>query len=170
MAEPVFLYLVRHGLAEERGHAYPDDRLRPLTAEGVERMREEGKGLRALDVEFDEVLTSPFVRARQTAEALAGVYSRPPRVTDLPALGVDGSTDDVLDALGARTDGRSLALVGHAPDIGVLAARLIGARPALEFKKGAVCCIEVEALPSARAGSLRWFLTPRILRALGRRA
>jgi phosphohistidine phosphatase len=170
MDEPVLLYLVRHGLAEERGHAHPDDSLRRLTAEGVERMREEGKGLRALGVEFDEILTSPFVRARQTAEALAGVYSRPPRVTDVPALGVDGSIDDVLDALGARTDCRSLALVGHAPDIGVLAARLMGARPALEFKKGAVCCIEVAALPPVRAGALRWFLTPRMLRDLGRRA
>ena len=57
-------------------------------------------------------------------------------------------------------------MVGHGPTIGELAARLIGSRHAIEFKKGAVCCIDIEGVPPAGPGDLRWLLTPKILRAL----
>src|SRR5438552_8109471 len=62
------LYLIRHGLAAERGEAYPDDSKRPLTSRGIQRLKREAKALNALDVSFDVILTSPFVRTRQTAE------------------------------------------------------------------------------------------------------
>jgi phosphohistidine phosphatase len=169
MQKPVMLYLVRHGLAEERGDRYPDDSLRPLTGEGIGRMEEEAQGLRVLEVEFDEILTSPYTRARQTAEALARAYGKAPRVTDVDALAPGGRFDDLLEALGARSALHSLALVGHEPDIGQLAARLIGARRALTFKKGAVCGIEVAGLPPTGLGTLQWFLPPRMLRRLGQR-
>jgi phosphohistidine phosphatase len=167
MPGPVLLYLVRHGLAADRGPEYPDDRLRPLTPEGLQRSREIGEGLRAAGAQIQEILTSPATRTHQTAEALARAWSPAPRVADLPALGVDGSVPGVLDALAALARRREVALVGHAPDIGLLAARLIGARLPLEFKKGAVCCIEVASLPASR-GTLRWFLPPRLLRQLAR--
>jgi phosphohistidine phosphatase len=169
MYSPVTLYLVRHGLAEERGDGYPDDSLRPLTAEGIGRIEEEALGLRVLEVELDEILTSPYTRTRQTAEAIARGYGRAPRVTDVDALAPGGRFDDLLEALGHRSGLHNLALVGHEPDIGQLAARLIGARRAIAFKKGAVCCIEVPGLPPAGLGPLQWFLPPRILRRIGRR-
>jgi phosphohistidine phosphatase len=167
MPGPVLLYLVRHGVAEERGPVYPDDDLRPLTAEGLQRSREVGEGLRAIGAEIQEILTSPATRCRQTAAAIARAWSPAPQVTDLPALAVDGRVSGVLEDLARFARRPELALVGHAPDIGQLAARLIGARLPLEFKKGAVCCIEVEALPASR-GTLRWFLPPRLLRELGK--
>ena len=65
------IYLVRHGLAAEQGPEFPNDDDRPLTSEGIERLRVQVLGLRALDVRLDRVLTSPLVRAAQTAEILA---------------------------------------------------------------------------------------------------
>jgi phosphohistidine phosphatase len=164
----VLLYLVRHGVAEEPGEAWPDDSKRPLTAKGKARLREVAQGLLALDVQMDEVVTSPFVRARQTAEILASAYADVPPVTLLPALAVGGAPGEVLSQLGRFAKRQNLGLVGHAPGIGELAARLIGARRAFDFRKGAVCCIEVDALTAAPRGRLRWFLTPRMLRQIGR--
>ena len=164
----VLLYLVRHGVAEEPGEAWPDDSKRPLTAKGKARLREVAQGLLALDVQMDEVLSSPFVRARQTADVLASAYADVPPITLLPALAVGGDVAGALAQLPRFARRQNLALVGHAPSIGLLAARLAGARRAFEFRKGAVCCIEVDALTAAPRGRLRWFLTPRMLRQIGR--
>ncbi len=65
------LYLIRHGVAEERGEAWPDDFKRPLTADGMSRLRKSVRGLARLGVSFDVIVTSPLVRTRQTAEAVA---------------------------------------------------------------------------------------------------
>src|SRR5216683_640246 len=65
MPEPCRLYLIRHGLAEERGEAWPDDSRRPLSEEGMSRLRKEARGLVRLGVTFDVVLTSPLVCARR---------------------------------------------------------------------------------------------------------
>ena len=59
------LYLIRHGVAEERGSEWPDDAKRPLTDEGAMRLRKSARSLRQLEVIFDVILTSPLVRARQ---------------------------------------------------------------------------------------------------------
>jgi phosphohistidine phosphatase SixA len=59
-----------------------------------------------------------------------------------------------------------VALVGHEPDMGELAARLLEARGQLEFRKGAVCAIDVHSATPAGPGTLRWFLPPRVLRRL----
>ncbi len=162
----VCLYLVRHAIAAERGDAYPDDSQRPLTAKGIARFREVVEGLVALDVEVDEILTSPATRTRQTAELLAdGLGARPP-ITNLHALAVSGQAQDVIDNLARHARRRRLALVGHEPLLGEIAARLIGSRRAIPFKKGGVCAIEVPSLPVQAPGTLLWFLPPRILRAL----
>lgn len=162
------LYLVRHAPAAERGPAYPDDRQRPLTPDGEARMAEIAAGIAALGVELDEILTSPFVRTRQTAEILARAWNPPPKVTDLSALATDGRPADVFAALAKRSARRRVALVGHMPGIGELAAALLGLPEALDFKKGAVCCVEIDALPPRRRGRLQWFAPPRMLRRLGK--
>ena len=78
MPGPYELYLVRHGLAEERGDAWPDDTKRPLTDEGISRMRKGARGLARLGLSVEVVLTSPLVRARQTAEILAAALDPRP--------------------------------------------------------------------------------------------
>ena len=80
------LYLVRHGLAEERGEAWPDDTKRPLTEEGMSRLRRAAHALARLELPADVVLTSPLVRTRQTAEILAGALSPHPPLINVDVL------------------------------------------------------------------------------------
>jgi phosphohistidine phosphatase len=162
-----FIYLVRHGLAAEQGPEFPHDDERPLTSEGIERLRVEVLGLRELQVRLDRVLTSPLVRAAQTAEIVAAGTGCAAPLVRVDALRPGGRYDALMSALGRLGDDRSVALVGHMPSIGEIAARLIGAKEPLLFKKGATCCIETDGLPPVRAGQLRWFVPPRALRALG---
>jgi phosphohistidine phosphatase len=166
MAGPYQIYLIRHGLAEERGDAWPDDAKRPLTEEGMSSMRKSVRGLSRLGVSFDVVLTSPLVRAKQTAEiAAAGVSPRPSIVT-VDSLAPGGSFAAVVADLEKQARKTRIAMVGHEPGIGELAARLIGSRHAIEFEKGAACRVDLETLPPSGPGDLRWLLTPKIMRAI----
>lgn len=160
------LYLVRHAVAAERGEDYPDDAKRPLTSAGIARMRKATKGLAALDVSFDLILTSPLVRARQTADILAHGLPGSPPLEQTDALAPAGTSAAVIKQLGHHMRLARIALVGHEPNIGELAATLIGARAPLPFKKGAVCRIDFEVFPPKGAGALVWFATPKMLRAL----
>jgi phosphohistidine phosphatase len=166
MATPVELYLVRHAIAAERGEEWPDDDKRPLTARGVSRFKEAVEGLKKLGVEVDEIFTSPLVRATQTADLLsAGLPGKPP-VKVVDALSPGHAPSSVLAQLARGARRRRIALVGHEPGLGELAAHLIGAGRALPFKKGGVARIDVESLTSRRPGALTWFVTPRLLRGL----
>jgi phosphohistidine phosphatase len=167
MASDVYeLYLIRHGLAEERGPAWPDDHKRPLTEDGASRMRKSARGLSRLGVAFDLVLTSPLVRAKQTAEIVAAAANPRPAIVTIDSMSPDGGVAAVIADLEKHAKKTRIALVGHEPGIGELAARLIGSRHAIEFKKGAVCRIDLDALPPSGPGQLRWLLTPKIMRAI----
>lgn len=167
------VYLVRHAVAAERGPRFPDDRLRPLTPGGVAKFTRAVAGLARLGVTLDVVLTSPLVRARQTADLLvAGLRPRPAlvEIEDLapgrPAAGVIAAVE-TASSRGRRGAAR-LALVGHEPDLGALAARLLGAKGTFEFRKGGVCRIDLERAMPQGPGTLRWWLPPRVLRGLAR--
>ena len=165
MPGPYELYLIRHALAEERGDAWPDDAKRPLTEEGTSRMRKAARGLVRLGVTFDVVLTSPYVRTRQTADIIATAFDERPPVVAIESLAPGGSIQSVLSDLERQTRRARIAMVGHEPGIGELAARLAGARYPIEFKKGAVCRIDIKTFP-AGPGRLRWFVTSKILGAV----
>jgi phosphohistidine phosphatase len=160
------LYIIRHGLAEERSEAWPDDNKRPLTPDGMSRMRKAARGLARIGVTIDIVLTSPLVRARQTAEIVAGGLEPRPSLINIDSLAPDGSYAAIIADLEKHGRRQRIALVGHEPLIGEFGARLIGSRHALEFKKGAICRIDLDEVPPVSPGDLRWMLTPKILRAL----
>lgn len=167
MGGNIHLYLVRHAIAEERGPKWPDDTKRPLSTEGKLRMETQVVGLEKLGVEIEEVLTSPLVRTRQTAEILAKGLSSRPRVTEFAALAPGHSAKDVLNALKEYGRRSRIALVGHEPGIGDLSAALLGTRNEVTFKKGAVALLKVDRLPpEAGSGALCWFLPPKVLRKL----
>ena len=166
MPGPYELYFVRHGLAEDRGDAWPDDAKRPLTDEGMSRMRKSVRGLSRLGVSVAVILTSPLVRARQTAEILAAGLDPRPSIVTVDSLKPDGAYAAVIADLDKHSRKTKIALVGHEPMLGELAARLIGSRHPIEFKKGGVCRIDVEDLPPAGPGDLRWLMTTKILRAI----
>ena len=168
MPGPYEIYLIRHGIAEERGDAWPDDAKRPLSEEGMTRMRKSMRGLARLELTIDVLLTSPLVRTRQTAEALASAFREPPPILNTPSLAPGGTHNAIVEDLAKQSHRRKkIAIVGHEPGIGELAARLLGLRKPIEFKKGAICRIDVTALPPTGNGQIKWFLTPRILRKIG---
>ena len=164
--EPCDLYLVRHAIAAERGEEWPDDAKRPLTDTGVARFKEVVKGLAWLDVEIDEIFTSPLVRAKQTANLLAHGLADKASVKTLDSLSPGHTPRVVMSELNRCAKRRRIALVGHEPGLGELASHLLGSPRALVFKKGGVCQIAVQGLTSRRPGELVWFLPPKVLRRL----
>jgi phosphohistidine phosphatase len=164
----VELYIVRHAIAAERGPEWPDDAKRPLTDRGIDRFKEVVAGLAALDLELEIVVTSPLVRAKQTAEYLVKGLSPAPSLAAAAALAPGHTPGETMDEVARRAGGRSrVAIVGHEPDLGRLAAHLLGARRAVPFKKGGVCRIDLDTFAS-RGGRLIWFAPPRVLRKLAR--
>jgi len=161
----VRLLIVRHAIAADAAPGTPDAD-RPLTPAGAKKFRAAARGLAAVLDPPDVLLASPLLRARQTAEIAAAAWGKvTPRST--PALAGGGFEDlaEVVDAFRAR---RLVALVGHEPSLSALLARLLGTPQdaRLAFKKGAAALVDVpEGL--AAGGRLVWFLTPRLLRALG---
>jgi phosphohistidine phosphatase len=169
MAATIELYLVRHAIAAERGPKYPDDRLRPLTNEGRKRFEESIPGAVCAGVELDLVLTSPLVRAQETAAILANGLRPRPSVQELEALAPGGRHALLVEAITKFAKRhRRIAMVGHEPDLGEFGARLIGARGTIEFKKGAICAIDLDGATPGGPGTLRWLLPPRVLRGLGK--
>jgi phosphohistidine phosphatase len=162
------LYLVRHAIAFERDpQAWPDDRDRPLTPAGRERFRRAARGLRALGVRPDAVLSSSYVRAWQTAEILSDA-ARWPAPRACAALEADHRPGDVLDLLDAHAEAAAVALVGHEPHIHQLESLLVVGEPdrmANEFRKGGVACLGLDGPAAAGAAVLLWHATPRLLRA-----
>jgi len=166
MAATRELLLLRHGIAEERRVDLPDGS-RALTAEG--RLRTEAVLQRLLELGLgcDLLLSSPLTRARQTAD-LARLAGLAPDLELAAALEPAGEIGPLLQLwLGdssPRPGWRRLALVGHEPDLGLLAARLIGAPAgAVTLKKAGVALV---ALPEdGRAARLKLLLNPRSLLA-----
>lgn len=161
------LYLIRHGVAAERGPDYADDSKRPLTGRGVASLRRSAKALNALGVGFDLIVTSPLLRSKQTAEVIAATLTAKAPVTSSDALAPAGTPAAVIQEIVRHARRGRVALVGHEPNMGELAARLMGSRAPVTFKKGAICRLDFDVLPPKGVGELRWFLPPRVLRKLG---
>lgn len=162
----VQLYLIRHGVAEPKGEAWPDDRKRPLTDAGMKQMRKVARGLRRLGTEIDLVLTSPLVRTVQTADIISAAFDTKPGVLTTSALAPRAPYTALLTELARHERYARIALVGHEPSIGDVARHLLKAGRRLDFKKAGVCRIDVDALPPSGRGDLRWFVPPDILRQI----
>lgn len=155
---PLELLLLRHGIAEERHPSRPDGE-RALTDAGRQRTRAVLQRLLALELGCDRLLSSPLVRARQTAE-LAVAAGLAPALELAAALAPGG---DPWPALHWPVGVGRLGLVGHEPDLGDLAATLIGAPPgSLVLKKAGVALLQLDAPPSPGVGGgrLRLLLGP----------
>lgn len=161
------IYVVRHAIAAARGEEWPDDDQRPLTARGIARFTQAVAGLAHLGVIVDEIFTSPLVRARQTGQLLAAGLGDNPPIKMLASLAPGHPPAAVFRELSKISTQSRVALVGHEPGLGDLAAHLIGASRALPFKKGGACRIDIQSPASRHPGELQWFLTPKILRDLG---
>lgn len=160
------LYMVRHGLAGERG-SYPNDDERPLTEEGIRRTRRVAKRLHELNIRFDLILTSPLARARQTAEILQ-TYKLGRQLEESQPLAPGGDLSVWLSWLQQwrQTGGDCLAIVGHEPDLGEWAEKLVWgeAHQHLIVKKaGVIGLLLPEAESPIGRSQLFWFTPPRFL-------
>lgn len=170
-AVPVSLYFVRHAIAEERDAArWPDDRLRPLTAAGKDKFRQAARGIQLLAPSPDIHLCSPLTRATQTADMLVK-HAGWPEPALLEALTPGNSPADATAALQQLGGRQKIAITGHEPNLSELAAFLLtgnGSWPVFTMKKGGLACIHFDEGIEAGRGSLRWLLTQKMLRELGR--
>ena len=163
------LYIMRHGLAVACGSVgFADDAQRTLLPEGKEKMREIAEGLKRLGLELDWVVSSPLVRAVETAKIIAESLASTGTVDVCDAMRPGGSPEDVIAFLAKRPSRTRVLVVGHEPDLNELAARLIGAgsQANLGLKKGGCCMVSFEEFPPRSPGQLEWWLTPRLMRKL----
>jgi len=162
------LYLVRHAFAAHADPArWPDDAVRPLTEEGITRFRAAARGLRRLVPAVDSVLSSSYARAWQTAELLRDDAGWP-EPEECPALEAGRPASAALAILQSSSV-HSIALVGHEPCLSRLASLLCtGSEDALqlELKKGAVASLAFAGPVGPARATLRWSLSPKILRRL----
>lgn len=164
------LLILRHAIAFPKdAKRWPDDGKRPLTVEGVKRARRAARGLKRFANRPSLVLTSPLVRASDTA-AIFAQAARWPEARECKALSPRGSPEEVLEALRQQA-GKSdcVAVVGHQPHLGHLLALCLrgNTRPeAFEVRKSAIVSLKFEGLPRAGQGVLIALYPPRALRRI----
>lgn len=163
------IILIRHAKAESRDpNTWPDDDLRPLTAEGRAEQRAATRSMKKMGIKFDFLVTSPLLRARETAEIVAKGYRwpEPPQVAD--ELGHGYGVGAVVKLLGKFPPGTTVALVGHEPDLSGLAGALVtrDGRLDIAVKKSGVVGIEFDGPAEVGKGTLLYHLKPGHLRKL----
>jgi phosphohistidine phosphatase len=164
------LYIVRHGIAVDREDPKcPADPERFLTEEGIEKSRQVAKGLAKVASIPDLMLTSPYLRAFQTAEIFAEEleYSKHKiRKSELLLPGAEPM--QLFRELAKDKDASSVFVFGHAPHLDDLIATSIGAKHHIcSLKKAGVAAVELKRLVPP-SGELIWLATPKLLRKAGK--
>jgi phosphohistidine phosphatase len=154
------LYFLRHGGGGEAEQWQGDDALRPLTDAGHRRMRREARNLERLDLGVDRVISSPLIRAFQTAEIVATALRRRDRLGGDSRLGPGFGPARLAEILQENDDAGDLMLVGHEPSFSTTIGHLTGAAPVL--KKGGLARVDVPDRAQL-IGVLDWLLPPRVL-------
>lgn len=153
------LYLIRHADALPLGKE--GDAARPLSDKGDKQVRLIAGALQRRGIALDAVATSPLLRAQQTAEGLIEQWATPtPQLAMCDDLLPNGKRKKLAGYL-LDLKKHNVALVGHEPDLGLLAAWLMGSKKArIDFAKAGVACISCENEPGKGAGVLKWLVTP----------
>jgi phosphohistidine phosphatase len=164
------LFILRHGIASDPGeHGLPKDlpdAERPLSAKGKQKLWRSTKAMQKLDLKFDAVVSSPLLRARQTAQIVTEAFEIRRKLIltdDLAPAGDPKALLDQLNKLGPRA--KNILLVGHEPYLSRLIGLLIAGNTttSIDLKKGGLAKLEVEQLRFARCAELAWLLTPKQL-------
>lgn len=158
------LWLVRHAVAVERIPNGLEDVDRPLTPKGRRQFKALARSLAACGETPELIVTSPLVRAAQTAEILrkaAGLRRKQVKVEEFVAPGMDARR---LVRFLRNAEGKgTVAVVGHEPDMGTCSRQILAGGQLL-FGKGHIACIEFEDGATLKSGRLAWFVGPRLAR------
>jgi phosphohistidine phosphatase len=160
------IYILRHGIAVARGTpGYKKDSERPLTKEGEEKTQQIAEAMLAMDLKFDLILSSPYVRAADTAHIVANRLDEEVTVTECLTPG-----SNPLELIREINDAKvqRVLLVGHEPDLSGLISILMsgGSHAAIELKKGGLSKLTTEKLVFGQCATLNWLVTPKQLRGM----
>ncbi len=165
----MLLYFIRHGIAIDREdpECPAEDAKRPLTAEGEVRTHEAMEGMRAFKIDPGALVSSPFLRALQTAKIAAKVFRVPAeKIRTTRALEPDEEPTKIFEELAGLT-AKEVLCFGHAPHIDRAIAHALGARGCITgLKKAGAACIKLDAVNPGH-GELLWLATPKMLRGMG---
>jgi phosphohistidine phosphatase len=159
------IYILRHAIAAEPTPGQSDFD-RPLTPEGKKKLQRITKACRNLDLSFDRVISSPYVRARETAEMVTAALAPRRKLELWDSLGAEGNPREfIVELRKLRPAPQSVLVVGHEPYLSSLIALLVcGSTHALiTLKKAGLCKLATDSLQPARCARLEWLLTPRQL-------
>ena len=158
------LFLLRHGVAVERDEFdYASDAARPLTPKGKKQLRHVAAAFRKLELNFDLVLSSPLVRARQTAEIVAAELKLQKRLVFADELKPGGDAIKLVQKItGLKKAPENVLLVGHEPDFSELISLFVTGHTGDDFalKKGGLAKLEIQKLRAGKCATLAWLLTP----------
>jgi phosphohistidine phosphatase len=153
----VILYFLRHGRAEHTSGR--EDADRRLTDEGEAQLRAAAPLWRRLKLRPQVVLTSPLVRAVQTAELLCGGLGSKKRPVEDDRLRPGAGWEDLAQAMADHQSARRVMFVGHQPDLGSTVELLTGAH-AVRLRPGSLACVEFAGAPEPGKGEIAWLLDP----------
>ena len=159
------LYLLRHAIAVAQGTpGYPTDD-RPLTEDGIKKMKKAAAGLKQCIDEIGLIISSPLKRAYHTAQIAAEALDYGGTIQKSKNLLPGANVNLIIQELTSRAHLKDVMLVGHNPHMERLGAMLIGAQSgAMLMRKGGICRIDISFTPKLRHGTLIWHLTPKQLR------
>ncbi len=156
------LYLLRHGIAEDRA-ASGRDADRKLTEDGKKKLRKVLTRAHKAGVSPTLILSSPFTRAMESAEIAARELAYNSEIVRTAALTPDSSPADVWAEIRAHRDEPAILLAGHEPLFSTVVAAVLGsARAMIEFKKGALVRIDFSTIGAEPRGVLQWMLTAKV--------
>ena len=159
------LYILRHGIAVEPGTpGYEDDADRPLTPGGQRKLGQIADAMEALDLSFDRIISSPYVRARETAEIVAEALGADKTLELSDTLTPGGSVKRLVELLNRlEPSPKSVLLVGHEPYLSGLISLLVSGKETfgVVMKKGGLCKLTTESLKHGRCAALQWLVTPK---------
>jgi len=156
------IYLLRHAIAEERS-ASGRDADRQLTEEGRQKLRKVMKRAAGAGVEPSLILSSPLIRAVQTAEIAAEFLKYAGKIVKVDSLTPDSSPREVWEEIRTRKDEPAILLAGHEPLYSATTAYLLGStRSMVDFRKAGLVRIDVQGFGATPGGILQWMLTPKL--------
>ncbi len=159
---------MRHGVAVPKDLVQYADEQRPLTPKGRRKVRIVAEAMSLLKLRFDAIITSPLVRARQTAQLVAEEFEYEKRIVECEHLAT-GDHQKLIEWLKEEMSSKNkLLLVGHEPYLGELTGLLTAGNPSagVAFKKAGLAFLEVPELRTGQCAVLRWLLTPKIMRKI----
>ncbi|GAB4495325.1 MAG: phosphohistidine phosphatase SixA [Anaerolineales bacterium] len=154
------LYFLRHGIAEDREKWQGDDTDRPLTEKGRKRLERTAKNIAPLDLELDAIITSPLLRARETAEIMAKILKLKDALREDARLAPGFNLAALKNLLAEHAECKAILLVGHEPDFSQTIHALT--HGVVVMKKGALARVDLDDVNTLE-GHLAWLIPPKVL-------